>query len=320
MAVSTFEKTLLEIPVEKIDRNPENPRLFFRQNELDELTDSIRRYGVQVPIAVYKESGRFILIDGERRWRCSLKLNKKTIPAIIQEKPDALTNLMLMFNIHALREQWDLLTIALKLPRVIELYKKKNNYEPNERELSEETGLSRSIIRRSKLLMNLPENHIDLIKAELKKPNSNQRISEDFYIEMERALTTVSRSMPDVLTNPVQIENARQVLLEKYQKGIIQNITDFRKLAKVARASYVEADIEVARKEINNVLSVQAYTIEEAYKKSVSDAYIERDIKTNIESLIEELNSLDRTSIDIALLELLEQLGEVVNKMLRGHM
>ena len=100
---------LSEIPINEIDRNPENPRIVFRQAELEDLYESIRRYGVQVPIAVYEENNRFVLLDGERRWRCCLKLGKQTIPAIIRSKPTALNNLLLMFNIHSLREQWDLL-------------------------------------------------------------------------------------------------------------------------------------------------------------------------------------------------------------------
>ena len=151
--ISAEHSELKEIPVDKIVRNPENPRIVFRSTELEELLESIRRYGIQVPISVYAERNRYVLIDGERRWRCCIKLNRKTIPALIQSKPDALTNLLLMFNIHALREQWDLLTIALKLPRIIDLLNNELGTKPNERELAEHTGLTRAIIRRSKLLM-----------------------------------------------------------------------------------------------------------------------------------------------------------------------
>jgi len=125
MSSSAAERDLLQIPVAKISPNPENPRLAFRQAELDDLQESIRRYGIQVPIAVYKRGREYVLIDGERRWRCASKLNLPTIPAIVQDEPKPLENLLLMFNIHALREQWDLLTIALKLPKVIDLLTKR---------------------------------------------------------------------------------------------------------------------------------------------------------------------------------------------------
>ena len=139
---------LREIPPSKIKRNPENPRLFFRAEEMDTLLKSIKRYGVQVPISVYSEGDHFVLIDGERRWRCATKLNFKSIPALVQPKPSPLDNLLLMFNIHSLREQWDYLTIAKKLPIVIERFAEEKGGEPNEIELSEITGLTRGQIRR----------------------------------------------------------------------------------------------------------------------------------------------------------------------------
>src|SRR5438105_3231311 len=118
MPVSASSAKLRQIPVDLIDRNPDNPRIVFRSSDLDELQESIRTLGIQVPISVYREAGRYVLIDGERRWRCALKLNLEEIPALVQSKPAPLENLLLMFNIHALREQWDLLTIALKLPKI----------------------------------------------------------------------------------------------------------------------------------------------------------------------------------------------------------
>src|ERR1700688_4790590 len=114
--------SLKEIEPDKIRRNHDNPRIFFRDEEMDTLAASIRRYGIQVPITVYAERSHYVLIDGERRWRCAEKLNLPRIPALIKEKPSPLKNLLLMFNIHALREQWDYLTIANKLPDVIALF------------------------------------------------------------------------------------------------------------------------------------------------------------------------------------------------------
>jgi len=310
------ERKLKDISVDLIERNPENPRIFFRPQELDELTESIRLYGVQVPITVYSERKKFVLIDGERRWRCSLKLNKKTIPAIIQKKPDALTNLVLMFNIHALREQWDLLTMALKLPRVVSLYKEKNGNEPNEHQLSIATGLSRSIIRRCRLLMNLPPHHIDLLRVELKKPKREQKISEDFYIEMERALTTVSRAMPDLIPDDNERERIRNLLINKYRGNLIGNLIDLRKVARMARASYVNADPKVAYEELKKLFNLNDYTIEQAYGHSVSDAYLERDVRSIIQSLINNLGGIKKESLDSGLMELLRKLDAIVHNIL----
>lgn len=312
----TVNKQLKDIPVRMIDRNPENPRLFFRQEEMDELTESIRKFGVQVPISVYKEGNRYVLLDGERRWRCCIKLNKATIPAIVQERPDTLTNLVLMFNIHALREQWDLLTIAVKLPRIISLYKKKFSTLPNERQLSEETGLTRSMLRRCKIIMNLPEHHIDIIKSELKKPKSEQRITEDFYIEMERSLTSVSRAMPDLIKDDLDKEKIRVVLIDKYKNDVINNIVDFRKIAKIARADVVNADKDKAEKELRKLFEKNSYSIQNAFEASVSEAYSERNIKTYIQSLLVNLDELDE--LDDTLRTLLKDLIEKIDSLMRG--
>lgn len=319
MSIQKQKDVLAEIPIEKIDRNPENPRLFFREQELIELTDSIRKFGVRVPISVFKEKGRYILIDGERRWRASLKLNKKTVPAIIQDKPDALQNLLLMFNIHALREQWDLLTISIKLPKIIELYALKNKVEPNEKQLSEETGLSRSLIRRCRLLMDLPEHHIDNIKSELKKPKSQQKISEDFYIELERSLTTVARAMPQIIGDDIQREQARQAMLEKYRGGVIKNLVDLRKIAKIARASVVGADVKTAEKQLKQLFSQSNYSIDRAFEGSVSSAYSERDTKTHIERLLDDLSSLKISDLDEDTIALLEDLVKLAQKFIRSQ-
>ena len=296
---------LEQIPIEKIRPNPENPRLMFRQGELDELQESIRVYGVQVPIAVYRDGAYYILIDGERRWRCAAKLNKKTIPALIQEKPTPLQNLLLMFNIHSLREQWDLFTIALKLPVVIDLLKTKLSKDPTEAELSAATGLSRAVIRRCKLLIDLPPYYKNLLLEELKKPKSKQRLSEDFFIEMERALKTVMRAMPGVVTNK---DAARKTLLNKYQNGVIGNIVDLRKMAKIARAETVGADPARAKQAISRIVSDSSYSIDAAFNETVSDMYAERDIVSRIDSLLVRLNHATEDVIDDDVREKLEEL------------
>jgi ParB family chromosome partitioning protein len=307
---------LQEIRVDLIDRNPENPRILFRSGELDQLLESIRQYGVQVPVSVYKEGKRYVLIDGERRWRCSVKLNRDTIPALVQEKPAPLTNLLLMFNIHALREQWDLLTIALKLPRVIKLLTNQNGAPPNERQLASQTGLSLGIIRRCKLLLDLPDAHKDTILEELKKPKREQKLTEDFFIEMERALKTVERAMPQALRDK---EATRQVLIQKYRAGVIPNIVQFRLVPKIARAGKVSADPAAAAGALRKLFTANSFGIEAAYHASVSEAYTERDLLVRLEALETRLADLRPNQVDDQLRTRLKQLLDVVRRLLEAH-
>ena len=313
---SAADSELQQIRVDKIDRNPDNPRLVFRPGELEELQESIRTFGVQVPISVYREHGRFVLIDGERRWRCVSKLNAKTIPALIQKKPAPLQNLLLMFNIHALREQWDLLTIALKLPSIIDLLAKEFGRPPKEREISEKTGLNRAVIRRCKLLMNLPQQYKDLILIELEKPKAQQKYTEDLFIELERALTTVTRAMPEVIPNR---EAVRKVLLKKFKSGIINNRVLFRDIAKIARAQKVGGDVEAAARALKKLFQDNDYKIEQAFNDTVGELYIERDLGTRINSLLGLLAELETADLEDDLRTQLEQLAERVEGILRGE-
>jgi ParB/RepB/Spo0J family partition protein len=306
---------LREIDVDLIDRNPENPRLVFRPGELSQLTESIAKFGVQVPVSVYKDGNRFVLIDGERRWKCSIKLNRKTIPAIIQGKPDPLSNLLLMFNIHALREQWDLLTIALKLPRVVDLLTLRLHRVPNERELASETGLLQGVIRRCKLLMELPDRHKKTILAELQKPKAKQKLTEDFFIEMERSLKTVSRAMPNVLSKD-RVDSVRDVLIEKYQRGIITNVVHFRMLAKIARATNVHADAVLATQALKKIFRKGNYSIEDGFRESVEEAYLERDLISRAKGLGDYLSNTHWRALDKATKLELRKLYRVLGSLI----
>src|SRR6188474_1330721 len=74
------------VQVDKIEPNPEQPRLAFNQETLDELAASIREHGVLQPILVRPiGQNTYQLIAGERRWRASKQAGLETIPALIED-------------------------------------------------------------------------------------------------------------------------------------------------------------------------------------------------------------------------------------------
>src|SRR5664280_1141408 len=84
----------------ELQQNPENPRLIFRENDLQTLFESISLQGILVPLTVFRKSARtLVLLDGERRWRCAIKLGLSRVPVIIQPEPARLQNIMMMFAI-----------------------------------------------------------------------------------------------------------------------------------------------------------------------------------------------------------------------------
>ena len=77
------------IPLDRIESNPEQPRLAFNEETLQELSASIREHGVLQPILVRPlEGNRFQLIAGERRWRASKLAGVDSIPALIEDIDD----------------------------------------------------------------------------------------------------------------------------------------------------------------------------------------------------------------------------------------
>ena len=77
------------IPLDRIEPNPQQPRLAFNEESLQELANSVTEHGVLQPILVRPlEGGRYQLIAGERRWRASRIAGLETIPALIENIDD----------------------------------------------------------------------------------------------------------------------------------------------------------------------------------------------------------------------------------------
>ena len=312
---------LRQISPSNIDRNPDNPRLIFRQEEMESLMVSINTHGIQVPVAVYREGDGYRLIDGERRWRCARKLNLQTVPALVQERPTELENLLLMYNIHALREQWDYYTIASKLKRVIELLTIEFHLTPNEILLSKVTGLARGQIRRCRLLLDLPEKFKEMLLDELRLPKSQQKLSEDLFIEMERSLKTVTKRLPEY---EGRLDSIRDTLVNKFREGTITAVTDFRQLSKIATAvDTLGIAQRIAKTSLDKVFDAQDKTsIRQAYEKTVEFGYDEQKASRRVQSLTEFLDEIidadRRESLDKAFLAEVRKLYTRL-KMLLGE-
>lgn len=75
-----------QVPVEAIKRNPRQPRVHFKEDELNDLAASIREHGVIQPLIVSpKGDGTFILIAGERRWQASQRAGLTKVPVVTRQ-------------------------------------------------------------------------------------------------------------------------------------------------------------------------------------------------------------------------------------------
>ena len=88
---ATKSERIVELSINRLEPNHEQPRQDFDKDRLDELTESIRDQGVISPIIVTPTSSpeRYMIVAGERRWRAARAAGLQTIPAIIRELTDA---------------------------------------------------------------------------------------------------------------------------------------------------------------------------------------------------------------------------------------
>jgi ParB family chromosome partitioning protein len=73
----------LKIPIAEFQPDPNQPRKYFDETALNELSESIKQYGVLQPIIYYvNESGQKIIVAGERRYQVAKRVLLSEIPAI----------------------------------------------------------------------------------------------------------------------------------------------------------------------------------------------------------------------------------------------
>ena len=76
---------ILEIDIRKIEPNRSQPRKVFDEDAIEELSDSIKQFGVLQPLIVQKKDGYYEIVAGERRWRASKNERLKKLPVIVRE-------------------------------------------------------------------------------------------------------------------------------------------------------------------------------------------------------------------------------------------
>lgn len=309
------ESSLIHISTDNIRRNPENPRLIFRESELQDLLESIREVGIKVPISVYKDRGNFILLDGERRWRCASKLNHKTIPALVQPKPTRLENLLMMFNIHNVRVQWGLLPMALKL-RDIRTMLEKEGRSTDFRHLAGITGLSITTVKRAFEILDLPSKYRKMLLKEAEKPRAKQKITADLFIEINKAMKAVEKYTPEVLK---EVSKTKFVdsMFRKYVTGIENNVVGFRRISKIARAEKTGIPKSCVIPTLVDLVMKPDCSIDQAYTDTVSAAYEARDLSTKASTLAESLSKYrSARSFPEALKVNLSKLREQIDRLL----
>lgn len=137
------------IPIYKIEPNPGQPRTNFKEEDLEELADSIRQHGIIQPLTVrLSASGYYQIIAGERRWRAARMANLSELPVVIIEADDKkVMELALIENLQ--RSDLNAVEEALGYQNLID------QYGMTQEEVAASVGKSRSAVANALRLLGL---------------------------------------------------------------------------------------------------------------------------------------------------------------------
>ena len=148
---------ILNLKLLEVEPNRDQPRKHFDEEALEELAESIKRYGLIQPIIVSKKDGYYSIIAGERRWRACKKAGLTEIPAIVREDDERKNReIALIENIQ--REDLNAYEKAIGIKVLME------EYELTQQEVSQILGKSRSAIANTVRILNLDERVLELVK------------------------------------------------------------------------------------------------------------------------------------------------------------
>ena len=146
------------VPISEIRPNPRQPRRYFNDAKIAELSESIRNQGILQPLVVRKVPDGYELILGERRFRAAQRAELDRVPVIVKEVSDAESlEMALVENIQ--REELTPIEEALAYRQLME------EFNLTQEQVAQRVGKSRPVVTNLLRVLNLPEE----IKEEVDK-------------------------------------------------------------------------------------------------------------------------------------------------------
>ena len=162
-AATAGEGTLLEVPPDRIDPNPDQPRQTIDEEKLDELSRSMKEQGIVQPLVVRKQGSRYQLIAGERRWRAAQRAGLAVVPIVVREADDQqVLELALVENIQ--REELNPIEEAVAYRRLV------GELGYSQEQVATRVGKDRSTVANMLRLLRLPREVRALIAEQKLSP------------------------------------------------------------------------------------------------------------------------------------------------------
>ena len=164
--------SVIDLSIDSIRLNPEQPRKYFDETKIDELSESIKQNGILEPVIVRVISdGAYELVAGERRFRAAVQAGLRSIPAIPRVLDDRQTlEIALIENIQ--REDINAVECALAYRRLMD------DFSMTQEEVADRVGKKRSTIANTVRLLGLPIEILDsLDKGDISEGHARALLS-----------------------------------------------------------------------------------------------------------------------------------------------
>lgn len=239
-------KRITYLPVELIKPNPYQPRKFFNEEMLEELSSSIEKYGIMQPINVRIVNKTYELISGERRLRASKKLGLKTIPTIIVNIDDKESSFLALIE-NLQRENLNYIEEAIGYVNLL------NEYSLTQEELSKQVGKSQSAIANKIRILKLPKEILEnLLNNGLTERHARSLLKLKTIEQQEDVLKIVIAKKLNVKETEILIEKAlnpkkkhKKVKSNPFAKDIRLFTNTIKQSVEIMNASGLETDYMV---------------------------------------------------------------------------
>lgn len=172
---------VMELPIEKIHANAEQPRKDFEEEPLKELARSIRANGIIQPLIVRKRGEEYELVAGERRLRAALLAGLTKVPVSVMEiENEKLVEVAIIENIQ--REDLNPVELAVAFSRM------SNDLGLSHEEIGTRTGKDRATITNALRLLQLPADLLGLLSTRKISPGHGRAILKLADEEQQRQL------------------------------------------------------------------------------------------------------------------------------------
>ena len=316
--------------------NPNNPRgeseeKIYSDKEFARLKDSIYEFGVLVPLIVRPkptESGKYILIDGERRWRAALETNRKVPVHVIEAPEQELEELRTTFQIHMLRKQWSRIAQARALRMIIGQVNEESGKLSKSvlfEEIQEKTGYTETQLKDLLRVLNYSNTVLDEVESN-KSPLKYSHI-----VQIEASfIEQVEKIFPDLITKYGK-KSIRDRMLNKVRKGFISSTRDLMDdLLPVFMQSTTDPQLGYLKTLLLNFIDDEAIRPQDILKKfelkyPISSEDFDKsidNIKENIENIQFILNNLkyaqlkNYNKLEKELFSILDAFKTYLNKMI----